>query len=101
MYIDLVLIQVKNLANGKSKYLDEISIELFKWEGDIIGSILTKALENASMYNFPSTWSLQKIFSIYKSGRKGLVTNYRTIMVGNVFAKLFGKLMESKLSTWT
>ena len=30
-----------------------------------------------------------------------MVTNYRTIMVGSVFAKLFGKLVESKLSTWT
>lgn len=28
------------------------------------------------------------------------MTNYRTIMVSSIFAKLFGKLVESKLSTW-
>ncbi|OAE19549.1 hypothetical protein AXG93_960s1030 [Marchantia polymorpha subsp. ruderalis] len=53
------------------------------------------------MYGFPSTWSLRKIVHIHKSRRKYLVTNYHTIMVGSVFAKLFGKLVESKLSTWT
>ncbi|OAE29782.1 hypothetical protein AXG93_1513s1080 [Marchantia polymorpha subsp. ruderalis] len=82
-----VMTQVRKLANGKSEDLDGLSIELLKWGGDVIGPILTKALENAAMYGFPSTWSLRKIVPIHKSGRKDLVTNYRTIMVSSVFAK--------------
>ncbi|OAE36001.1 hypothetical protein AXG93_93s1400 [Marchantia polymorpha subsp. ruderalis] len=92
---------LRSVANGKCEDLDGLSVELLKWGGDNILPFLTKALEDASVYGFPQSWSLRKIIPIHKSGRKDVATNYRTIMVGIVFAKVFGKLLESKLNTWT
>ncbi|OAE33348.1 hypothetical protein AXG93_4123s1230 [Marchantia polymorpha subsp. ruderalis] len=90
---------LRSVANGKCEDLDGLSVELLKWGGDSILPFLTKALEDASVYGYPQSWSLRKIIPIHKSGRKDMATNYRTIMVGSVFAKVFGKLLESKLNT--
>lgn len=57
-------------------------------------------LENAVIYYFTSSNYLQKILSIHKSRKKNLMTNYHIIMMKSVLAKFFGKLIESKLSTW-
>lgn len=98
--LNKVMTQLWKLSNDKCKDLDGLSIKLLKWGVDAIGSILIKVLENASIYVISSTWFIQKVFPIHKSMSKDLVTNYRNIMMGSFFAKLFGKLVQSKLSTW-
>ena len=37
---------------------------------------------------------------LHKGGDVNNVNNYRTIMVGSLMAKLFGCIMESKISAW-
>ena len=57
--------------------------EMLKWAGD-------KATE----------WIQKWIKPIHKAGERSIPKNYRTIMVGSVMAKLFGTIMENKISTW-
>ena len=47
-------------------------------------------------YDWPTNW----IKTLHKGGDVNNVNNYQTIMVGSLMAKIFGCIMESKLSAW-
>ena len=45
-------------------------------------------------------WTQNWIKPIHKAGDRNVANNYRTIMVGSTMAKLFGTVMENKISSW-
>ena len=49
----------------------------------------------------PEEWMQNWIKPIHKAGDRSVANNYRTIMVGSTMAKLFGMVMENKISSWT
>ena len=48
----------------------------------------------------PHEWKTNWIKPLHKGGHINNVNDYRTIMVGSLMAKLFGCVIESKLSVW-
>lgn len=48
----------------------------------------------------PEEWTQNWIKPIHKAGDQSIANNYRTIMVGSTMVKLFGKVMENKISSW-
>ncbi|KAL2633905.1 hypothetical protein R1flu_005384 [Riccia fluitans] len=45
-------------------------------------------------------WSVKKVVPIFKGGSKLEAYNYMTIMVGSVFAKVLGGLLEERILEW-
>lgn len=84
--------------SDKWQDLVDLYINLFKCEEHCIGSIFIVVLENAPIYGNHSTLSLHKIVPIHKLGSKYKLSHYIVVIA---FVKLFGKLLESKLSTLT
>lgn len=96
--IDLGL---KKLTNHKDVDMQEMQAEMLKWFGDEattwIHDLFNKAMENG----MPNEWTHNWIKPIHKTGERSIASNYRTIMVGSTMAKLFGTVMENKISSWT
>ncbi|KAL3687742.1 hypothetical protein R1sor_014051 [Riccia sorocarpa] len=63
---------------------------------DEVGQILNMA----GQYGFPDERSLRRVVPLFKNGLRSDPASYRTIMVGNTFAKLYGSLIENRLSSW-
>jgi hypothetical protein len=40
------------------------------------------------------------ILPIFKNGDKNIPSNYRTIMISSILAKLYGIILEKKISIW-
>ena len=57
-------------------------------------------MDQAIKQGFPEYWFMNLIKSIHK-GDKNLVSNYQTIMVDFVMAKLYGTIMEQKIGSWS
>ena len=49
---------------------------------------------------FPNDCLINWIKPIFKVGDKNQVSNYRTIMVASIIAKLYRTIMEQKISAW-
>ena len=73
---------------------------MLKWTGKEanawIKDIFNHALQHGMLYDWTTNW----IKPLHKGGDVNNVNNYRTIMVGSLMAKLFGCIMESKISVW-
>ena len=61
-----------------------------------INDMFNHALRHGMSYYWTTNW----IKPLHKGGDINNVNNYRTIMVGSLIAKLFGCIMESKISVW-
>ena len=48
----------------------------------------------------PQKWIKNRIKAIHKARERSTPSNYCTIMIGSTMAKLFGTIMENKISTW-
>ena len=47
---------------------------------------------------FPTPWTQILIIPIFKSGDKNNPSNYRTIMISPLLAKLYGIILENKIN---
>ena len=61
---------------------------------------LHKLLNLAVTHGFPWLWTQSLIVPIFKNGDKSIPSNYKTIMVSHILAKLYGPILEKKLSLW-
>ena len=50
--------------------------------------------------HYPTSWSRAKLFTIFKKGSKSLSSNYRGITVMNSIAKLYDKILCTRLKQW-
>ena len=60
---------------------------------------ISDMFNDALQHGMPYDWTTNWIKPLHKGGDVNNV-NYRTIMVGSLMAKLFGCIMESKISVW-
>ncbi|KAL3693696.1 hypothetical protein R1sor_007347 [Riccia sorocarpa] len=95
-----VTFAVNKLSTGKAADLQGLTVEMLKWGGPGLLKYVTALLNTACLHGFPSVWSSRKVVPLHKSGPRSDPNNYRTIMIGSVFAKLFGKLVELRLTEW-
>ena len=87
---------IKKLGAGKAKDLDELQAEYLKWGLKFLSPHITKIFNNILQQGFPTDWTTSMAIPLFKSGDVNNPSNYRTIMINPLFAKLFGSMLEKK-----
>ena len=89
---------VATLQNNKSSSFDRITNEMIKLGRHHIHkpilSLFNKILDS-SLY--PSSWKLDILTPLHKSGDKSDTNNFRGIAVSSCFGKLFNKMLQKRL----
>jgi hypothetical protein len=91
---------IKRLGTRKAKDLDELKAKYLKWGLKILPPHITKNFNNIIQQGFPTDWTNSMEIPLFKSGDVNNPSNYRTIMIKPLFAKLFGSMLEKKISKW-
>ena len=91
---------IKKLGVGKAKDLAELQAEYLKWGSKILAPHITKIFNNIIQQGLPTDWTTSLAIPLFKSGDVNNPSNYRTIMINPLFAKLFGSMLENKISKW-
>ena len=89
---------VATLENNKSSSFDKVTNEMLKtgrhYVYKPILSLFNKILDSSI---YPSSWKLDILTPLHKSGDKSNTNNYRGIAVSSCFGKLFNKMLQSRL----
>ena len=88
------------MENGKAKEIEGYQDEISKIGGLILIPHIHKLFNQAVKQGFPKPWTHGLIIHIFKSGDRNNPSNYRTIMTSPPLAKLYGIILENKLSIW-
>jgi hypothetical protein len=91
---------VKRLANRKYKDIKGYQDEILKIGGHILIPYIHKLFNLAVKQGFPKPWTQTLIVPIFKSGDKNISSNYSTIMISPILSKLYGSILEKKISIW-
>jgi hypothetical protein len=59
-----------------------------------------KIFNNIIQQGFPTDWTRSLGILLFKSGDVNNPSNYRTIMINPLFAKLFGSMLENRINRW-
>ncbi|CAM6095001.1 unnamed protein product [Calypogeia fissa] len=92
--------QLSKMQKGKAADLQGFTVELLQWGGSGLVSTLTTCLNQVVQCGLPEEWITRRLVPIHKGGSKMEVSNYRTIMIASIFAKVLGRLLEVRLSSW-
>ena len=96
---DLIKNEIKKLKCNKSSVYSKISIQFVKDAAEILCNPLPVILNSSfNMGIFPDIWKIVRITSIFKSGSKSDMGNYRPISVLSVFSRLLEKLGHDQVS---
>lgn len=71
--------------------------ELFKFDASLLGLYLSTLFNRVIHTKFPNSWSRHLIYPIHKNGPIFNPGNYRTIMIGHAFAKLYATTLNAML----
>ena len=96
--LDDIEFEVKRLANGKAKDIEGYQAEFFKIGGPILIPHIHKLFNLAVKQWFRKPWMQSLIVPIFKNGDRNIPSNYRTIMISPILAKLYGIILEKKIS---
>ena len=93
--------EIKYFKCSKSAGYDKITVRLFKDAAEILSEPLA-IIFNASFNKgiFPDIWKIARLTSIFKSGPKSNVSNYRPISVLSVFSRLLEKTGHDQFSKY-
>jgi hypothetical protein len=91
---------VKWLANEKAKDIEGYQDEMFKIRGPILIPHIHKLFTFAVKEGFPKLWMQNLIVPIFKNGDRNIPSNYRTIMISPILAKLYVIVLEKKIIFW-
>ena len=76
----------------------EIPVKIIKLSKVIIAPMLCNLINNyINKGIFSSILKIAKVMPVYKSGEKGLVSNYRPISILPHFSKIFEKILKKTL----
>ena len=81
--------EVKRLINGKSKYIEGYEEKILKIRGHVLILHTHKLFNIVVMEGFSLAWTQSLIIPIFKSADKGDPSNYQTIMIIPLLAKLW------------
>jgi len=107
-----VFAAIRKLKCGKAPGVDGVTTTILKMAADAVGTSTLKpdnpvveALVLLFNYVFehevwPERWATGIIFPLYKQDSRLLPGNYRPITLLSVVGKLFGSVVESRLSAW-
>jgi hypothetical protein len=91
---------VKQLANGKAKDIEGYQAGIFKIGGTILIPHIHNLFNLAVKQGFPKPWTQSLIVPIFKNGDRNIPSNYRTIMISLILAKIYGIILVKKISLW-
>jgi hypothetical protein len=104
---------IRKLKCGKAPGVDGITSTILKLAADAVGTSKLKA-DNpvvdalVALFNFvfdneiwPERWATGIIFPLYKQDSRLDPGNYRPITLLSIIGKLFGSVIECRLSTWS
>ena len=87
------------MNNSKAADKEGYQAEFFKHGLHPLVSYVADLFNHVVREGFPLVWSHHIIYSIHKSGPTFDPNNYRTIMVGYTFSKLYATVLHRKLSS--
>jgi len=73
-------------------------VEILKIGGPVLIPHIHKLFNQEVKQGFPRPWTESLIIPILKSGDTNNPSNYWTIMINPLLAKLYGSILEKKLS---
>lgn len=88
------------MQKGKATDLQGFNVELLQWGGPCLVSTLTQGLNQVVQRGLPEDWITRRLVPIHKGGCKQEESNYRTIMIASIFAKVLGGLLQARLNSW-
>lgn len=91
---------IYRLQNGKAQDRDGLMGEHFSHACDVLTPTLASMFNRAVCEGFPKSWSDNTIVPLFKKGDLQIPSNYRTIMIGHTLAKIYGSILEHRISTW-
>jgi hypothetical protein len=74
--------------------------EIFKIGGPILIPHIQKIFNLAVKQGFPKPSTQNLIVPSFKNGYRNIPSNYRTIIISPILAKLYGIILEKKISLW-
>ena len=74
--------------------------EILKIGGPVLIPHIHKLFNQAIKQGFPKPWTQSLIIPIFKIGDTNNPSNYHKININPLFAKLYGIILENKLSIW-
>ena len=86
------------MSSNKSTDEEGYQAEFFKHGLRVLVSYLVDLFNHVVREGFPPVWSHHITHLIHKSGATSDPNNYRTIMVGHTFSKLYATILHMKLS---
>ena len=84
--LDRIESSINKLTTRKTKDIEGYQAEILKMGRFILIPYLHKPLN--------------LVLPIFKNGDKSVLSNYKAIMVSHILAKLYGLILEKKLSLW-
>ena len=92
---------MSSLKSGKSPGLDMICAELLKAASSTISPILLRIFNNILQTGqYPTMWTQGAISPVHKKGSVDIPDNYRGITVTSTMSKLFGIMMNNRLTSF-
>ena len=93
--------EINKLKCSKAAGHDKIPVKLVKDAADILSKPLA-AIFNSSLESgvFPNIWKIARVTSVFKTGSKTDLNNYRPISILSVFSKLIEKIAHDQFSTF-
>ena len=92
---------IKNLQHSRASDHTGLQSEHLIYAATTLSPLIAHMFNRALTEGFPPEWTMHTIVPIHKAGDAMDPGNYRTIMIGHVHAKLYGAILEAKLSTYT
>jgi hypothetical protein len=92
--------KVKRLASEKANDIEGYQVEIFKIGGQIFIPRIENLFNLAVKQRFLKPWMQSLIVPIFKNGDGNIPSNYWTIMISLVLAKIYGIILEKKISLW-
>ena len=89
---------VKRLANGKAKDIEGYQAKILKIGGHILIPHIHKLFNLVIKQGIPTPWNQSLIIPIFISDDKNDPSNYWTIMISPLLAKLYGIILEKKIN---
>ncbi len=88
---------VRVIHSSRTPNEEGFQVEFFKLGISVLGPFLTVLFNLVVCVNFPDSWSWHIIYLIHKSRLASNPKNYKTIMVGHTFAKLYATVLNRYL----
>lgn len=85
---------------GKAQDIDGLQAEHLKWGLEVLTPHIKRIFNEVIQYGLSTNWMTSVVIPLLKSGDINNPLNYYTIMINPLFGKLFGSMIEKRISVW-